>query len=137
MKECIFCKIARREIPAEIVLEDERSVAFLDIMPKAPGHTVVIPKFHAPTIVELPILEIGPLFVAVQKMAERLSWKLAADGLTIGINQGRASGQTVEHLHIHLLPRFVDDGGGSIHSVVHNPPRESLADIAKKLREGV
>lgn len=137
MKECLFCKIARREIPAEIVLEDERSVAFLDIMPKAPGHTVVIPKFHAPTIAELPISEIGPLFVAVQKMAERLSRKLAADGLTIGINQGRASGQTVEHLHIHLLPRFVDDGGGSIHSVVHNPPRESLADIAKKLREGV
>lgn len=137
MKECLFCKIARREIPAEIVLEDERSVAFLDIMPKAPGHTVVIPKFHAPTIAELPISEIGPLFVAVQKMAERLSRKLAADGLTIGINQGRASGQTVEHLHIHLLPRFVDDGGGSIHSVVHNPPRESLADIAKKLRDGV
>lgn len=137
MKECLFCKIARREIPAEIVLEDERSVAFLDIMPKAPGHTVVIPKFHAPTIAELPISEIGPLFVAVQKMAERLSRKLAADGLTIGINQGRASGQTVEHLHVHLLPRFVDDGGGSIHSVVHNPPRESLADIAKKLRDGV
>lgn len=134
MNDCLFCKIANKEIPAEVIFEDTHALAFLDIMPKAPGHTMVIPKVHARNILDLPEAEIGPLFAAVRKIAERLTRSLKADGLTIGINQGEASGQTVEHLHIHLLPRFKGDRGGSIHSVVSNPPEDSLAEIAKRLR---
>lgn len=115
-------------------MEDAHTLAFLDIMPKAPGHTMVIPKVHARNILDLPEAEIGPLFAAVQKIAERLTRGLKADGLTIGINQGEASGQVVEHLHVHLLPRFKSDRGGSIQSVVHNAPKDSLTEIAKKLR---
>lgn len=133
-RECLFCKIANKEIPAEVVFEDAHTLAFLDIAPRAPGHTMVIPKVHAENILDLPEEEIGPLFVSVRKLAERLTRVLKADGLTIGINQGKASGQVVEHLHIHLLPRFRGDRGGSIHSVVDNPPKESLKDIANMLR---
>jgi histidine triad (HIT) family protein len=132
--ECIFCKIARKEIPAEVIAEDTHTVAFLDIMPRAPGHTMVIPKVHASNILDLPESEIEPLFMSVRKIAERLSRVLKTDGLTIGINQGEASGQAVEHLHVHLLPRFKNDRGGSIHSVVSNPPKESLKEIAERLR---
>ncbi len=134
MSDCLFCKIVNKEIPAETIYEDAHTLAFLDIMPKAPGHTMVIPKIHAENILDLPEGEIGPLFASVRKLAERLTRVLKTDGLTIGVNQGKASGQTVEHLHVHLLPRFKSDRGGSIHSVVENPPKESVKEIAKRLR---
>ena len=130
---CLFCKIAAKEIPSQVVYEDDHVLAFLDIMPRAPGHTIVIPKFHAPNLLELPDVEVAPLFAAVKKVAELVSRKLGADGITIGINQGRASGQEVDHLHVHVVPRSHGDGGGAIQSVVHNIPKESVEEIYKKL----
>ena len=135
--ECIFCGIARKEIPAEIVREDERTVAFLDIHPRAPGHTVVVPRQHSPTLLELPDGEIGLLFSAVKYATRLLANALHPSGFTIGINHGSVSGQTVDHLHVHILPRFLGDGGGSIHSVVTNPPQESLAAVAAKIRSAL
>jgi len=134
-RDCLFCKIADKKIPAEVVYEDGRTVAFLDINPRAPAHTVVIPKYHSETIADLPDAEVCPLFLAIKKVADLLVKSLKAEGLTIGINQGRASGQVVDHLHVHLLPRFKSDGGSSVHGVVHNPPEESLQEVARKLRE--
>ncbi len=134
MDSCLFCRIAAKEIPAEIVYEDDRTVAFLDVHPRAPGHAMVIPKTHAPTLAGLPDAEVGPLFAAVQKVARLLAAKLAPDGITIGMNQGRASGQEVDHLHVHLIPRWHGDGGSSIQSVVDNPPRaKEAAEVLKKL----
>ncbi|MFH1246254.1 MAG: HIT family protein [Candidatus Liptonbacteria bacterium] len=133
-ENCLFCKVARKELPAHIIYEDADSLAFLDIHPKAPGHTVVIPKVHAQKISALPEKLVGPVFQAVQKVATRLSDVLAADGLTIGINQGPVSGQTVPHLHIHLMPRFTGDHGGSIHSVVDNPPKETLESLKDRIK---
>lgn len=130
---CLFCKIAAKEIPSQVVYEDDHVLAFLDIMPRAPGHTIVIPKIHAPNLLELPDVEVAPLFAAVKKVAELVSRKLGADGITIGINQGRASGQEVDHLHVHVVPRSHGDGGGAIQSVVHNIPKESVEEIYKKL----
>jgi histidine triad (HIT) family protein len=69
----------------------------------------------------------------VKKVAEMLSSKLKCDGLTIGINQGRASGQEVDHLHVHLMPRWHGDGGSAIQSVVNNKPKESLEEIRRKI----
>ncbi len=132
--DCVLCRIARKEIPAEVWLEDEHGLALLDIHPKVPGHTMVIPRVHAATLAELPPVEIEPLFLLVRKAAEKLVRVMAADGLTIGINQGEVSGQTVPHLHIHLFPRYKDDRGGSVHSVVDNPPPEGIAETAKRLR---
>lgn len=135
MSDCIFCKIAEKEIPAQAIYEDASAFAFLDVRPRSTGHTMVIPKSHARTLIELPEAEVDPLFMAVKKVAGLLSERLKADGITIGINQGRASGQEVDHLHVHLMPRWNGDGGGSVQSAIDNPPKESLEEIAKKIRE--
>ena len=131
--DCLFCKIANKEIPLYLIYETDRVVAFLDIQPRAPGHAMVIPKIHAPNILELPNEEIEPLFAAVKHVAEMLSRSLKPDGITIGINQGRASGAEVDHLHVHLIPRWYQDGGSAIQSVVNNQPKESLDAILKKI----
>lgn len=133
--DCLFCKIAKKEIPAEIIYEDGHALAFLDIDPRAPGHTMIVSRHHGATILDLPESEIGPVFSAVKKVVDLLKNQLGPDGFTIGINQGLVSGQTVEHLHIHILPRFLGDKGGSIHTTVNNPPKEPLKEIAAKLRK--
>jgi histidine triad (HIT) family protein len=123
--DCIFCKIANKEIPGKIVYEDNATIAFLDVVPRAPGHTVVILKRHAASIVELSDEEVGRLFASVKKVDSLLLEKLQPDGLTIGINQG-GEGQEVFHIHVHLMPRYNQDGGGAIQSIV------SLKDEGKR-----
>jgi len=135
--DCLFCKIGKKEIPAEFVYEDDHAFGILDINPIAPGHTMIIPKVHSENLIDLPAEEIGPVFLAVKKCAENLSHAFKPEGFTLGINHGRVSGQLVDHLHIHIVPRFAGDGGGSVHSVVNNPPKESLEAIAKKIRNSV
>ncbi|MFH1346628.1 MAG: HIT family protein [Spirochaetota bacterium] len=131
--DCLFCKIANKEIPAQIIYESVDATAVLDVNPRAPGHTMVLPKIHAANILELPDEKIGGVFKAVKETTDLLNKKLKSDGFTIGINHGKVSGQTVEHLHIHVIPRWTGDGGGSIHSVVDNGSKESLEEIKNKL----
>ena len=133
-ESCLFCRIVSREIPAKVIFEDSHVLAFLDVMPRAVGHTLVIPKTHAANILDLPDPDLGLLFDAVKKVDGMLAKSLSPDGMTIGINQGRASGQEVDHLHVHLMPRWKNDGGGSIQSVVNKPPAESLDVIAGKIK---
>lgn len=135
MKDCLFCKIASGEIPAENIYEDEKISAFLDINPSAPGHTMVIPKRHYPNIKELPESLTGDLFVAVKRVAQMLEKALETSHFTIGFNNGRLSGQEIDHIHVHLIPRFENDGGGSLQSLVHNSPEESLEEVRKKILE--
>ena len=132
--DCLFCGIAKKEISAEVIYEDEHSLAFLDIHPRAPGHTVIIPKKHALNILELEDKLVSSTFLTVKKVSAILNISLHPDGFTIGINHGRISGQAVDHLHIHVIPRFLNDGGASIHSVVNNIPKESLKQIAIKIK---
>lgn len=131
---CLFCKIIKKEIAAQIIYEDDKTIAILDIHPRAPGHTMVLPKYHSPNILELPNEEVGSVFETVQKVAKHIKEVLSCDGLTVGINHGRASGQLVDHLHIHIIPRWINDGGTSIHSVVDNPPKENLEETFNKLK---
>jgi len=133
MDDCLFCKIVGKFVPAAVVYEDDHAIAFLDIMPHSPGHTMVIPKYHAPNILELPDAEVAPLFLAVKRVAELLSKKLKPDGITIGANQGRASGQEVDHLHVHLMPRWHGDKGAAVQSLVNNPPKESNEEMRRKI----
>lgn len=130
---CLFCKIIKKEIPAEIIHEDDKTMAILDINPRAPGHAMVLSKVHSETILDLPENEIGPLFWAVKKVAKLIQKSLKPEGFTIGINHGKISGQVIDHLHIHVIPRFENDRGSSIHSVVNNPPKESLNKIKNKI----
>src|SRR3989304_7116484 len=132
--DCLFCKIGQKQIASEVVYEDADTLAFLDIHPRAPGHTVVIPKVHAENVLDLSETLAAPTFLTVKKVSDMLNKALKPDGFTIGINHGRASGQAVDHLHIHIIPRWNDDGGTSIHSVVNNPPKESLKEILEKVR---
>ncbi len=131
--DCLFCKIASREIPAETIYEDAHALAFLDIHPRAAGHSVVIPKAHRETLADLKEEELAPLFSAVQRVMELLSKALHPDGFTIGVNHGKAAGQEVAHLHVHVIPRFKNDKGGSLQSVVHAPSEEPLASICRKI----
>lgn len=136
MSDCLFCKIIRAEIPAHLIYEDPCAIAVLDAHPRAPGHSIILPKKHAETIIDLPDEDLRPTFLAVKTVAKKLKTMLHCDGLTIGINQGRVSGQMIDHLHIHVIPRWATDGGSSIHSVVSNPPKDPLAVIAKKINGG-
>jgi histidine triad (HIT) family protein len=133
MDGCLFCDIAAKKIKANILYENDQVLAFLDVLPRTTGHTLVIPKIHAPNLLELPDEAVGPLFLAVKHVGEMLKKGLQPDGITIGINQGRASGQEVDHLHVHLMPRWQGDGGGSIQSVVHAGAKESVDDVLKKI----
>ena len=131
--DCLFCKIVAKQIPAQVIHEDGHVFAFLDIRPRTTGHTMVIPKYHAPRITELPDEEVGLLFLGVKEIAELLTEKLKCDGITIGINQGRASGQEVDHLHVHLMPRWHNDGGSAVQAAINKPSKESVEEILKKL----
>lgn len=133
--DCLFCKIAQKSIPAEIIYEDAQTLAFLDIFPRSAGHAVVIPKHHAATVLDLPDDLAAPVLLTTKKVTDILNKSLKPAGFTIGINHGRVSGQAVEHLHIHVIPRYDGDGGGSIHGVVDNPPKESLKEIIKKIKD--
>lgn len=132
---CIYCKIASKEAPSYALYEDEHSMAFLDIHPLSPGHTLVIPKVHARTLTELPNAEVAPLFSAVQHMARKLADALGTPDATIGINQGDSAGQAVPHLHVHIFPRFPDDKGGTVHGIVNNPPKLSLQEMVELINK--
>lgn len=134
MDHCIFCKIGAGEIPGHKVYEDTNSVAFLDIKPHAEGHTVVIPRKHAETVFDLGEEEMQMLMLAVRKTMIKIDRKLHPDGFNVGWNHNPAGGQVVPHLHIHIFPRYEEDGGGSMHSIIKNPGRKSVEEVAKMLK---
>jgi histidine triad (HIT) family protein len=135
MKDCIFCKIAKKEVNAYLVQESENFLAFLDIHPHAPAHTLVIPKDHYERFLDLPE-NLGEEFIKIVKeTALLISKALKTKDFTFGINEGPYAGQAVDHLHLHIMPRFKNDGGGSIHSVVFNQPKEPLEEIYQKLKD--
>lgn len=122
----------KKEIPAEIVFEDDSSLAFLEIHPSAPGHTMVIPKKHGVSILDFDEKELGSVMNAVKKVASAIERGLGTDSLSIGINHLEKKG--VPHLHIHIIPRFENDGGGIMQTIVNNSSKEEAASIAKKIR---
>lgn len=133
MSECIFCKIVKGDVPNYTVYEDENILAFLDIFPHAKGHTVVIPKRHAETYFDLSDDEMNKLSAGVKKAMEKIQAVLKPDGFNVGWNQSPAGGQVVPHLHIHIMPRYEGDGGGSMHSIIKNPGDVSVGEVAKLL----
>lgn len=104
MEECIFCKITSKLAPAEIVYEDGNLMAFKDIYPKAPIHILIVPKKHIETVDHIESDDkglIGEMFIAAKKIAR--DFGIAKEGYRLIFNVGRAAGQTVDHLHLHLL----------------------------------
>ena len=103
----IFAKILRGELPAYKVYEDDKTFAFLDIMPRAPGHTLVIPKASARTILDIETDDLAELIKRVQKVGRAAVKAFAADGLTVQQFNEPAGGQVVFHLHVHVIPRKI------------------------------
>ena len=101
----IFAKIVRGELPAFKVYEDDKTLAFLDIMPRCPGHTLVIPKAPARNIFDIAPEDLAAVARTTQKVAIALKKAFASDGITLGQANERAGGQVVFHLHMHVMPR--------------------------------
>ena len=101
----IFAKILRGELPSHKVYEDDRAFAFLDIMPRAPGHTLVIPKAPARNILDVKPDDLAHVMAVAQKIAQTGMKVFAADGVTVQQFNERAGGQVVFHLHVHIIPR--------------------------------
>ena len=107
---CVFCRIVRGELPSTQVYEDETILAFLDIAPIIPGHTLVIPKAHYESLAEVPEACLGPLLRVAQKILLAQLRGLGAHGVNIFQANGSAAGQVVPHVHLHVIPRYREDG---------------------------
>ena len=108
--DCIFCKIIRGEIPCFKILEDADVLALMDVNPIAPGHVLVIPKHHAKDILETPLDCVGKAFAGAGRAARAVQKTLAPDGINILQANGPGAKQSVFHLHVHVIPRGMDDG---------------------------
>lgn len=130
---CIFCKIVAGEVPNYTVFEDDIFLAFLDVFPHAMGHTVIVPKRHVNNFTELSDEEMARLLGVVKRVMGKLDGALQPDGYNIGWNERPAGGQVVPHLHVHVLPRYSEDGGGSMHSIVKNPGSKTVQEVAEMI----
>lgn len=110
MEDCIFCKIVKGEIPCHKVYEDDDVLAFLDISPVNPGHTLVIPKRHYVDLLELPETEAQTLIARIKKIAPAVISGVEAKAFNLNLNNGKIAGQEVGHFHWHIVPRFEGDG---------------------------
>ena len=131
---CIFCRIVAGEIPAEVVLREPEVTAFLDVQPLADGHVLVVPRAHVPCVEDLEPAAADALFREVTRLAGPVRQALGAAGTTIGINNGDATGQTIAHVHVHIVPRWPGDGAGSIHTIFPRKTSRPLAEVGAAIR---
>ena len=134
---CVFCRIIKGETSAHIVHENEKTLAFLDINPSAPGHTLIIPKVHLPKVEYLNAEYAEALFRTLYRLIEPIQKAVKAPSSTIGINNGPESGQEIPHGHIHVIPRFDGDRGGIIQGITREKRRTDSSEmglIAESIR---
>ena len=125
--KCVFCAIRDGRLPAITLAEDERAFAVLDINPINDGHTLVIPRIHAPTIFEIAEEDIVATIRLARRVAAGIRNGLRPDGLTLLQNNGKAAFQSVPHFHLHLIPRWDDDGKGFTWDLVPGDPHRMRA----------
>ena len=107
---CIFCKIANGEIPSKTLYEDDKFRVILDLGPASKGHALILPKEHYADLYELPEETAGEVMKLAKKMATQMTQRLGCEGFNLVQNNGELAGQTVFHFHMHLIPRYRDDG---------------------------
>jgi histidine triad (HIT) family protein len=107
--DCLFCKIVAGEVPAQIVAQDELTVAFMDINPATRGHALVVPRRHAANLLEIEPDDLAATVLAAQRLARLITERLGADGVNLLNSCGSAAWQTVFHLHVHVIPRYAGD----------------------------
>jgi len=133
MADCVFCRIVAKQIPASVVHEDEHTLAFMDLGQVNPGHVLVAAKAHAENVYSLDDAQAAAVFRSVARVARAIRAAFAPDGLSVYQANGKAAGQTVFHLHVHLVPRHEGDGMNLIWPA-KNPSREKLEEYAAKVR---
>jgi histidine triad (HIT) family protein len=131
--DCIFCKIVAGELPAHIVDEDERTLAFMDISPGTRGHALVIPRVHSRDLWEVELEDLTAVALAAKRLALKQRDRLGADGVNLINSCGAAAWQTVFHFHVHVIPRYVGDALKLPWVPGSSEPAE-LAELAELLR---
>jgi histidine triad (HIT) family protein len=131
---CIFCRIVAGEVKAELVAREPGTVAFLDVSPLADGHVLVVPEVHVARVEDLEEEAAAALFRAVTRLAGPVRIAVGAAGTTIGINDGDATGQTVPHVHVHIVPRWEGDGASSVHGIFRAGARRPVAEVGAAIR---
>ncbi len=130
--DCLFCKIVAGEIPSYKVWEDENVLAFLDIHPCCKGHTVVVLKKHFSNLSEMSLVDWEIMSRGMSSVLAKVKEVLNPDGMNLGINDGKAAGQSVGHSHWHILPRWEEDGGrGIMHSLIDKGEGVDVKEVAK------
>lgn len=132
--DCIFCRLANGEIPTRTIYEDEDFRVILDAAPATRGHALILPKEHADNLYQLPDKLAGKAFILARKLAASMTEKLGCQGFNIVQNNGEAAGQTVFHFHMHLIPRYTEDGQGTFWKPRHLKDEE-LDEICSLLKE--
>jgi histidine triad (HIT) family protein len=133
--DCIFCKIVSGQINAKIIAGTDNSVAFMDAFPLTRGHLLVIPKKHHEKIQDLSFAENTDLFGLVHQIISKTD--SLAGATLVAIHNGKGAGQEIPHVHVHLIPRSLDDSAGPVHSMFHNRPKLSdteFDDLFLKLK---
>ena len=133
-KDCIFCKIVRKEAPASIVYEDSKILAFMDIRPVSEGHTLIIPKQHYVDIFDTPEETLAATHIVTKKIASAVKKATKADGISIVQQNGKAAGQDIFHLHVHVIPRFEGKKMPRFEEL-ELVERETLEKTAEKIRQ--
>ncbi len=134
--DCIFCKIVKREIPAKIIAETEKSLAFIDAFPLTKGHSLVIPKNHYEKVQDISSDDNADLFETVRKVISKVD--KISNATLLAVHNGKESGQEIPHVHVHLIPRSTADSAGPVHSMFKDMPKLSeneINQIHEKLRE--
>jgi len=131
--DCVFCKLAAKQIPASIVYEDEATLAFMDLGQVNPGHVLVACKAHADNVYALDEAQAAAVFRAAVRVARAVREAFDPPGLSIYQANGKPAGQTVFHFHLHVLPRHEGDGMQLVWPV-KNPPREQLEAYGARIR---
>ena len=135
-EKTIFEKIINGEIPCNKIYENEFVFAFLDISPHNPGHTLVVPKKPFENIFEIPKPDLNELINAVQFLSQKIKTALAADGIKISMNNGKAAGQVVFHAHIHIIPRFENDNWPKNYQYDEGEASETAEKILVEIKKG-
>ncbi len=131
--DCIFCKIVSREAPSNVVYEDDRYIAFLDIYPFSKGHTLVCPKEHGETIWDMKEHDIADLFQVASRVSKAVVSAVEADGFRFVQNNGEAANQVVAHVHVHVIPVKMEDKGRFSDRRRFTPAQ--MEEIARLVRE--
>ena len=129
---CVFCAIVEGEIPSFKVYEDDLVLAYLDINPVSKGHTLVIPKAHTECLLDTPDETLAAVIARVKKVAAHIKGVLGCGGFNIVQNNGETAGQTVHHVHFHIVPRY--DGDDPLVFKGATADMEALAELAKSLK---